>query len=105
MAEVDRVKDQFLASVSHELRTPLSSIIGFRELIPEMEGRDPAVEHFVSIVARNARRKARLVDDLQTLVNTDRGGECSSGVGGAHGAGCATPSRQHSPRLPRREST
>jgi protein-histidine pros-kinase len=74
MAEIERVKDQFLATVSHELRTPLSSIIGFCELITEIEGLDPDARHFMSIISRNARREARLVDDLLTLVNIDHGG-------------------------------
>ncbi len=36
LVEVNRMKNQFLASVSHELRTPLNSIIGFSELLQEM---------------------------------------------------------------------
>jgi protein-histidine pros-kinase len=74
MAEIDRMKDQFLATISHELRTPLASIVGFCELIAEVEGLDPDVQHFVSIVTRNARRETRLVEDLLTLVNIDQGG-------------------------------
>jgi PAS domain S-box-containing protein len=33
LQELDRLKDQFLASVSHELRTPLNSIIGFSDVL------------------------------------------------------------------------
>lgn len=33
LAELDRLKDDFLATVSHELRTPLAAIIGFVELL------------------------------------------------------------------------
>jgi signal transduction histidine kinase/CheY-like chemotaxis protein len=33
LQEVDRLKNQFLASMSHELRTPLNSIIGFSRVI------------------------------------------------------------------------
>lgn len=72
--EVNRVRDQFLTSVSHELRTPLASILGFCELMADAEGLDPEVQRFVSVVTRNARREARLVEDLLMLVPVEQGG-------------------------------
>lgn len=74
LMEITRSKDQFLATVSHELRTPLASIMGYCELITEMDDLSPELERFMSIVMRNARREARLVDDLLTLVNIDERG-------------------------------
>jgi signal transduction histidine kinase len=64
--ELDRMKDDFVASVSHELRTPLTSIRGYLELLREGEAGELTEEQhqFVSIVERNSDRLLRLVGDL-----------------------------------------
>jgi protein-histidine pros-kinase len=72
--ETNRAKDEFLATVSHELRTPLASMIGFGELVEEMDDLPPQSAHFLSVIMRNARRELRLVNDLLTLVNINEHG-------------------------------
>ncbi len=64
--EVERLKDEFLASVSHELRTPLTSIVGYAEALIAGDFGELGVEQseFVSVIERNAHRLTRLVDDL-----------------------------------------
>jgi signal transduction histidine kinase len=64
--DLDRMKDDFVASVSHELRTPLTSIRGYLELLREGEAGELTEEQhqFVSIVERNSDRLLRLVGDL-----------------------------------------
>ena len=39
--DAERLKDDFFGLVSHELRTPLTSIIGYAELLAEVEAREP----------------------------------------------------------------
>jgi signal transduction histidine kinase len=66
LRELDKMKDEFVASVSHELRTPLTSINGYLELV--MDGEAGKLEDeqrdFLDIVRRNAERLLRVVGDL-----------------------------------------
>jgi signal transduction histidine kinase len=60
---------QFLLSVSHDLRTPLTSILGYAEAIADGATEDPATAAVV--IATEARRLARLVQDLLDLARLD----------------------------------
>ena len=73
--ELDRMKEDFVASVSHELRTPLTSIRGYLELLREGEAGELTDEQqqFVSIVERNADRLLRLVGDLLFVAQVEAG--------------------------------
>jgi PAS domain S-box-containing protein len=67
LRELDRLKDEFIATVSHELRTPLTSIIGYIELLRD-EGMDgPNTGQFTEVIGRNAEQLLRLVGDLLFL--------------------------------------
>jgi PAS domain S-box-containing protein len=72
--ETDRVKDEFFATVSHELRTPLTSMIGYGELMTDLEDLSPQGQRFLSVIMRSAERELRLVDDLLTLVAIEESG-------------------------------
>lgn len=64
----DRAKNEFFATVSHELRTPLTSLIGYGEMLGELEELTPRGQEFLSVMMRSAEREHRLVNDLLTLV-------------------------------------
>ncbi len=70
----DRIKDEFFATVSHELRTPLTSMIGYGELMTDLEELSPQGRRFLSVIMRSAERELRLVDDLLTLVAIEESG-------------------------------
>jgi signal transduction histidine kinase len=64
--EVDRLKEEFLASVSHELRTPLTSVLGYAESLRagDFGSLDDDQLRALHVVERNAGRLNRLIDDL-----------------------------------------
>ena len=64
LLQLDKMKDEFVASVSHELRTPLTSIRGYLELMRDDENIDKEQERMLAIVDRNANRLLSLVADL-----------------------------------------
>mgnify|MGYP000919699951 CR=1 FL=1 len=65
---IDRMRSDFVANASHELRTPLASVLGFIETLQGPAKDDPqARAKFLDIMAAQARRMARLVDDLLSL--------------------------------------
>jgi two-component system phosphate regulon sensor histidine kinase PhoR len=64
----DQMRSDFIANASHELRTPLASVIGYIETLQNHAREDPAArERFLGIMAREAGRMQRLVDDLMSL--------------------------------------
>lgn len=64
----ERTRADFLANASHELRTPLASLAGFVETLRgHARHDDDARERFLSIMAAQAERMARLVDDILSL--------------------------------------
>jgi signal transduction histidine kinase len=74
--ELDRLKDDFVATVSHELRTPLTSMMGFLEIVRDGEAGDLNDEQkrFLSIVHRSSERLQRLVGDLLFVARLDASG-------------------------------
>lgn len=68
MAKADQMRRDFVANVSHELRTPLTALLGFIETL-RGPARDDAEAHarFLGIMADEAGRMNRLVDDLLSL--------------------------------------
>ena len=71
--EVERMKDEFLATVSHELRTPLTSVLGALGLLAGgAAGALPAAALPLADVARrNGERLSRLIDDILDLTKLE----------------------------------
>ena len=69
----ETVRTDFIANLTHELRTPLTALYGYAETLQKGVD-DPATERrFLGIIERQSRRLARLIDDLVSLSDLERG--------------------------------
>lgn len=68
LRRVEEMRADFVANASHELRTPLAALSGFIDTL-QGPARDDAKarERFLSIMQAQAKRMARLIDDLLSL--------------------------------------
>lgn len=65
---MERMRADFVANASHELRTPLASLIGFIDTLRGPAADDPTAQRrFLAIMAEQAARMDRLIDDLLSL--------------------------------------
>lgn len=65
---IEDMRADFVANASHELRTPLASLTGFIETLRGAAKDDPAArDRFLGIMAEQAGRMRRLIDDLLSL--------------------------------------
>ena len=72
--EIAQTKTDFVSGVSHELRTPLSSIKGYIEMLLDGEARDDKTRtEFYSIIANEADRLGRLIDNILNISRIESG--------------------------------
>jgi CheY-like chemotaxis protein/nitrogen-specific signal transduction histidine kinase len=76
LAELDRLKSDFLSTVSHELRTPLNTIILLSHVI-EREGSSPADEerrlHDIGVIRESAETLLRMINNILDLAKIEAG--------------------------------
>jgi signal transduction histidine kinase len=72
-----RAKDQLLSIAAHELRTPLTAMLGFGDLVKAQLEHDvidrEAVNRRMTTIQREARRLAKLVEQLLGLAQLESG--------------------------------
>lgn len=75
LKELDRLKNNFLATVSHELRTPLTSIIGYSEMLMEgIAGPISEQQHeFTSTIHDKGQQLLELISGLLDLSKMESG--------------------------------
>lgn len=69
--KLDNMRKEFVADVSHELKTPITSIMGYADTLLEGEYEKEMQNKFLTVIATEARRMAKLVTDLLTLSRYD----------------------------------
>jgi two-component system phosphate regulon sensor histidine kinase PhoR len=68
LRRAERMRADFVANASHELKTPIAGLLGFIETLRGPARDDVAArERFLAIMAEQADRMRRLVDDLLML--------------------------------------
>ncbi len=69
--KLDNMRKEFVADVSHELKTPITSIMGYADTLLEDEYDKETKDKFLTVIATEARRMAKLVTDLLSLSRYD----------------------------------
>ena len=74
LKELDRLKDEFIATVTHELRTPLTAVRAFSEILYDNPNLPPDRRgNFLRVVIRESERLTRLINQLLDLAKIEAG--------------------------------
>jgi PAS domain S-box-containing protein len=71
--EVNRLKDEFLATLSHELRTPLTAVLGWTRLLGTGQLDEATQARALETIERNAQSQVQLIDDILDVSRIIRG--------------------------------
>jgi CheY-like chemotaxis protein/nitrogen-specific signal transduction histidine kinase len=78
--ELEKVKDEFIATASHDLRNPLTSIRGYSQLILHTGSLNENQVDFVTRIQRAVMNMTELVDNMLDLAKMDLGAEAKREV-------------------------
>lgn len=71
--ESNRRKSHFLANMSHEIRTPMNGILGFLELLKDIDLSKDDRDRFMAIVNRSGKRLMDTVNDIIEMSKIESG--------------------------------
>lgn len=71
--EMNKLKNDFLATMSHELRTPLNSILGFSDVLSGAEGLNDRQKKYVANIQTSGRHLLTLINDILDLAKIEAG--------------------------------
>lgn len=69
--ESDRLKSAFLANLSHEIRTPMNGILGFLELLKEINLSNEEKNYFIDVVNESSQRLLNTINDIIEMSKID----------------------------------
>ncbi len=74
LADLNRLRNDFVSNLSHEFRTPLASIIGFAEtLLSDKDMTEEMRTEFNEIILQEGKRLAKLINDILELSRYEQG--------------------------------
>lgn len=74
LADLNRLRNDFVSNLSHEFRTPLASIIGFAEtLLSDKDMPEEMRREFDDIILKEGKRLAKLINDILELSRYEQG--------------------------------
>jgi two-component system sensor histidine kinase BarA len=71
--EMNRLKGEYLATMSHELRTPLNSIIGFSEVLGNIESLTDKQRRYVQNIQKGGKDLLEMINDILDLEKMEAG--------------------------------
>jgi signal transduction histidine kinase len=71
--EMDKLKNELVATVSHDLKQPLSVMSGYLDLLDMHRKFDDVGLNFMAMIERSIRHMRSLIDDLLDLANIESG--------------------------------
>ncbi len=71
--EMNKLKDEFLATMSHELRTPLNSILGFSDVLKDADNLTDKQDRYVENIQTAGKNLMALINDVLDLAKIESG--------------------------------
>jgi two-component system sensor histidine kinase BarA len=71
--EMNKIKNEFLATMSHELRTPLNSILGFSDVLSDAENLTDKQKKYLTNIRSSGQHLLTLINDILDLAKIEAG--------------------------------
>lgn len=71
--ESDHLKSAFLANMSHEIRTPMNAIMGFSDLILELELTNEKLNNYAHIISASTQQLLTIISDIIDISKIEAG--------------------------------
>ncbi len=65
--ENDRLKSAFLANMSHEIRTPMNGILGFADLLKDLNLTQQEMRSYIHIIEKSGNRMLNIINDIISI--------------------------------------